>query len=275
MHPVIQHILERKNKQVPVNDGRKIALLLFGGVMTGIRGCAAAAALQELGLAGAFDAIYTGSAGFLNASCFLAGDSKVGTSVYYDDLSGRKFLNPFRIWNVANIDYLMDIMKTGKTGDPARLWVSHTQLYARFTNIRKNRAKYFEVHSFPGEKYFEIAKAAVSIPYLQPGAIKLRRAYCKDGDVTDKDSLEELNYILASGATDILIIYNRPEQKIINMPLRELLNFEHPNRIYEIAPNLEWKLSRFETNSEKLKIAATQMGQKVMDEFGGGEFRLI
>ena len=57
-HPVIKHLLARKNKKVPVKDGRKIVLVLCGGAMAGIRGAGFLIALKELGLDNAFDEIY-------------------------------------------------------------------------------------------------------------------------------------------------------------------------------------------------------------------------
>ena len=50
MHSVIEHILARKDKAVPVNDGRKIALVLYGGLMTGVCGAGALQAFKEMGL---------------------------------------------------------------------------------------------------------------------------------------------------------------------------------------------------------------------------------
>ena len=93
MHPVIQHILNRRGKKVPVNDGRKITLILFGGVMTGIRGAASMIVFEDLGLSGSFDSIYSSSSGFPNAAYLLSGQTRLGTSIYYEELSGSKFLN--------------------------------------------------------------------------------------------------------------------------------------------------------------------------------------
>jgi len=95
MHPVIQHILQRKGVKVPVNDGRKITLVLFGGLMSSVRGASAMVVFQDLGLSYSFDSIYTVSAGFPNASYMLSGDTRLGTSIYYDDLSGSRFFNFF------------------------------------------------------------------------------------------------------------------------------------------------------------------------------------
>jgi len=92
MHPVLQHILARRGQSVPVNDGRKITLVLYGGGMSGVAGAGAMIALQDLGFAHAFDAIYTYSAGFPNASYLLGDETRLGTSIYYEDLSRGQFI---------------------------------------------------------------------------------------------------------------------------------------------------------------------------------------
>jgi predicted patatin/cPLA2 family phospholipase len=274
MHPVIQHILERKGRSVPVSDGRKIVLILPGGLMSGIRGAGAMIALEQMGLSHAFDAIYSASAGFMNALYLLSDDTRRGTSIYYDDLSGRKFLNFARIWNIANLDYVIRIIRSIKPVDFRKIWDGKTKLFLRLWNARRKRAKYIEIHQYRLEKYFTIAEAAISIPFLHPKT-KLKRRYLQDGEQEDSDLVQEINYGLASDATDILIIYNRPEQKLLNLFLQEILNVDHRDRICEICPDELEKLSKFETDRNKLRAAAIQMGQKVMDEFGGGEFRLI
>ncbi len=50
MHSVIRALSNRRGKCVPVNDGRKISLVLCGGLMTGVRSAGAMIALEELGL---------------------------------------------------------------------------------------------------------------------------------------------------------------------------------------------------------------------------------
>src|SRR4051812_20785555 len=86
MHPVIAHLLERKGKAAPFNDGRSIALVHFGGIMTGVRGAGALVALDELGLTHAFDDIYATSAGFPNACFFLTNNIHMASKIYSENL---------------------------------------------------------------------------------------------------------------------------------------------------------------------------------------------
>ena len=275
MHPVIQHILDRKGKEVPLDDGRKITLVLFGGLMNGVRGAGALVALQDLGLSHSFDSIYTASAGFMNAAYMLSSDNgRSGSSVYYEDLSDKRFLNFLHFWNPADIDYVIDVVKNKKKINTENIWNSKTKLYLRLINSKKDKPNYIEIHNFKPEQFFDIAKAAISMPFLHPKPEKLGHKYFRDGELHWDAALGEINYPLASDATDILIIYNRTDQKMMNLYLSEIFNVEQRDRIYEICPDENWNLSRFETNPNKLKEACVQMGQKVMTEFGGGEFKL-
>lgn len=121
-HSVIKNILARKNFSVPINDGKKICLVLFGGIMISVRGAGALTELEKLGLAHTFDEIYSMSSGFLNASYFLADQMSLGTRAYYENFSGLKFLNPFRFWKLANIDYLMKVIRKIKPLNTKKYW---------------------------------------------------------------------------------------------------------------------------------------------------------
>src|SRR5580693_5441808 len=108
MHPVFDHIRARRGATRDAtgsfNDGRKIALVLYGGIMLGVRGAGALRAFEETGLGNAFDEIYTMSSGFLNGLYFLSGQIADGLAVYSDEFSGKRFLNPRRFWKVADTD---------------------------------------------------------------------------------------------------------------------------------------------------------------------------
>ena len=96
MHPVVQHLLKRKNKSVPINDGKKIVLVLYGGIMRGIRNAAGLVALEEMGLRQSFDEIYSFSIGAPNTAYFLSGQISKGLQVYYkDSIEGKMIKNGF------------------------------------------------------------------------------------------------------------------------------------------------------------------------------------
>lgn len=265
LHPVIRHLLARKNKKVPVKDKRKIALVLFGGAMAGIRGAGSMIALKQLGLTHAFDEIYTSSAGFCNASYLLSGNPEEGTSIYYENLCGSQFINYFKPWRVVNIDHMINCVKSLKPLEIKSILASKTKLFARVENVSKGQEGFLEAHKFPNSAYFKLMRASTVIPYLSPGTVKIGHYEYKD-IITDDGWVNLLLDALNSDLTDVLIIYNTQDQyKHVH---KKVAKFLKSDRIDEIFPKSTWILSKLETNSQTLKRAAIQMGNTVKRTFG-------
>lgn len=267
MHPVIKHILDRKNKKVPIDDGRKIALVLFGGVMAGVRGTGVTIALEELGLRDSFDCIYAFSAGFPNASYFLAGEARFSAKVYYKYLDGEKFINFKKIKKIANLDYLVHLFESGKNRlSFDRIYKQNTTLIAGVRNVENDDIEYIRANSLPSDKYFDLLKASIAMPYLYPYSIKIGNYNYKDIGIDLKN--DRLLKILKENNskkyfTDILIVYNYYSQNKKNVRDTE--------SIFQITPPKSWRMSRFETDTEILKAEAQRMGDMVKEIFGSKE----
>jgi len=257
MHPVIEHILARQGQQVPVNDGRKIALVLYGGGMSGVAGAGAMIALQDLGLTHAFDAIYTYSAGFANASYLLGDATRLGTSIYYEDLIGRRFINLWRFWRIMDVRYLVYVMKQIKPLPVARILQSSTELFIRLWNVGAGRTEYVEAHDFPPEQYLRLMAAATSLRHAGIGPTKLRDNHYEDYPFS-MDAPEHLSFVLDTDATDILVIYNRRNQQVDGVKASE--------RLCEVIPDLY--VRNICINPNKLKCAAESMAKQIYQLFG-------
>ena len=61
-----------------------------------------------LGLSRAFDEVYACSSGAINAAYFVAGQAAYSVSIYYDEVNNRNFINPLRLNNILNMDFLFD-----------------------------------------------------------------------------------------------------------------------------------------------------------------------
>ena len=61
--------------------------------MRGVVSAGMVSALEELGLTHAFDAVYGSSAGAINAAYFLAGQARLGTTIYYEDINNARFID--------------------------------------------------------------------------------------------------------------------------------------------------------------------------------------
>ncbi len=81
--------------------------------MRGVVSAAMLSALEDFGMADAFDAVYGGSSGSINCAYFLAGKTWYPVSIYYEDLSTDQFLS-FRRGitggSILNLDYALDVV---------------------------------------------------------------------------------------------------------------------------------------------------------------------
>lgn len=267
MHPVLKNILDRKDKSVPIDDGRKISLVVFGGLMSGVTSAGGLKALQEMGLGKAFDEIYVISAGFPNACYFLAEDGRsegsAGMSIYYEDLVSGNFINFRRPWKMVDIDYLVKIMKGVKRLDVSAIFKSSSKLFVGLWNINKKEVEYMDVKKLSPDTLHEVLRASMSIPFFNPGSVKINGQKYKDIPLLRR-SVKEINYRhvlqpLKSGPTDVLAITNYSDQLI-----KERL----PAEVCVISPSEEWELGKFETNKKSLMLAAQRMGILTKERFG-------
>jgi predicted patatin/cPLA2 family phospholipase len=114
VHPVAKLILSRRaagSTPQNRNDGRRIALAIEGGGMRGVISAGMVAALEQLGLRDSFDCVYGCSAGAVSAAYFVAGQARYGTTIFYDNINNRKFIDLRRLlWRrpVLSLEFLLD-----------------------------------------------------------------------------------------------------------------------------------------------------------------------
>lgn len=144
------------------------------------------------------------------------------------------------------------------------------------TNSSKNdKPEFLEVHQFSSEEYFSLIRACSSLKFIAGDSTQIRVDAYKD-IYYDNALCDFLTHILATEATDILIIYNYPWQQIhIHEKFK---NFDH-ERIFEICllndqEKQTWlqKLRRFEIRPKILKSNAEDMAKLVRKIFIAKEF---
>lgn len=260
-HQVLEKILARAHRKAPFNDGRKIGLVLPGGMMTGVNGAGVMCALQELGLAQSFDVIYTASAGFANASYLLAENTEVGSSIYYEEFSGSQFIHLWKVWEPVSYDRAIEAVRDIKPIDCDKIWSSATDFVLRlsdYSDAGKKRV-YIHVKEYPTSDYFNLFRAAISSPIITRCTKIHLRKMC-DGQITNKDVISLVQTALDSDCTDLLIVYNQEAQRdIVKLPKAE--------RHFEIVPEPASKIGLFETRAEVLKKAHGAMKMHVLSLF--------
>ena len=134
--------------------------VVAGGMVSG---------LEELGLLDCFDTIHGSSAGACAGAYLLAGQAKLGTSIYYEDINNKSFIN---LWRgligrpIMNTHFLIDhVMRTIKP-----LNVDEIRRHPGILHVVATRASTGEPITFSHfedtDDFFHKLKASISIPII-------------------------------------------------------------------------------------------------------------
>lgn len=196
-------------------DGRKLALVFDGGAMRAVGPAGGAVALAHLGLTEVFDEVYATSAGVMNASYFLSGQEDMGITIYFDDLTTGRFINPLRFWKIVDVDYLInEIVRKKKPLDTQRVLNSPTRFYATVMNQATGEASLIDVKRSKAP-LLTIIKAALAIPLLYNRAVELEGISGMDGGLRIPFPLQEA---IDRGCTDILVLLSRSNEYVCPQP---------------------------------------------------------
>jgi predicted patatin/cPLA2 family phospholipase len=90
----------RQSGSTPGNrtDDARVVLLIEGGSSRGVYSSGMTIAIEQLGMLGAFDAVYGSSAGSLNAAWLLCGRADATKHAWWDPVVMRGTINPRRFW---------------------------------------------------------------------------------------------------------------------------------------------------------------------------------
>jgi len=291
---VLKRILARK-KSGNKNDGHKIGLIFEGGGMRGVFSSGVARGLNELGLSDCFDIVYGSSSGSCAAAYLLSGEIADGSAIYYKDLSGFRFIRPWKVSKMMDIDYLGGVFRNGERSlDQKALKASDTLLKIYVSNAVSGAHKCFTNKS--NIDMVDLLMASCATPGYYGKTVRLGGADYLDGNVEKKLPVEEA---VGDGCTDILIVPTVPSNyRAKSGPLSEILTkflmrkltpefkYAHRNRIgtynenldiafgkkqldnvniFTISPNI--KNSMGETNYENLKKISDNGASKAINYF--------
>lgn len=198
---VLKRILKRKNTGNK-KDGYKIGLVFEGGGMRGVFGGGVARGLTEMGLGNAFDVVYGTSSGSCAAAYFLSGETTRGDSIYYDDLNNFKFIKPWRLSKLMDIDYLGDKFRNGdKSLDTKTIKDSETLLKIYVSDAYTGAHKCFTNRDKVDLVALLTASCAAPGFYNKP--VKIDDGAYLDGNVEKKLPIDAA---IEDGCTDILVI---------------------------------------------------------------------
>jgi predicted patatin/cPLA2 family phospholipase len=190
-------------------DGHRLALVVEGGGMRGVVSAAMTGALEELGLAGAFDLVAGTSAGALNAAALLAGVAAGCAHEYADGFAGREFINPARLLlgrPAVNVEFTLDYSSAALDGDRhARAIASDVELHCVATDVATATPRALAGMSTLDELRSALL-ATSRLPWVGGRPVEFRGRRWLDGGLTEPVPVPTA---LALGATHVLVLLTR------------------------------------------------------------------
>lgn len=285
-----------------VTDGRKLALVLEGGGMRGVYSAGSLVGLEFLGVRDVFDHVYGTSAGAINAAYYLADQGSFGITIYYQDITGFKFVNPLRLTKIADIDYVYDeVIPNRKPLRVERVLASKSRFFIALTDVDTGESFLVQAQG-ASTPLIRVLKGSAALPVGYNRPVEVEGRLCLDGGVSKVFAIHEA---LEHGCTDILVLPTRPESYVSSA--REGLDrwlfsrfcardksallqayldsHRHNNACRDLAfgrvetpPGVkiatlcpdedEVSVSRYTTNARVLKAGAIRMARKMMAAFG-------
>lgn len=213
MHPVLELIHQRAvegSQPGGRTDGRRLGLVVEGGGMRGVVSGGMLTALEHLGLAVVFDAVYGSSAGAINGAYFVARGAGVGISIYYQEINNRRFIDPFRALvgrPVMSLDYLLDeVMIHVKPLDWRSVIKSPVRLKIVATSLARGGTVILDEYDSQ-RRLFDCLRASATMPFLAGGPVKLNGELFIDAAVYESIPFRTA---LADGCSDVLALLTRP-----------------------------------------------------------------
>ena len=196
-----------------------LALVIEGGGMRGVVSAGMVTALDQLGLRDSFDLVIGTSAGAMNGAWFLSGKPGFGTSLYYEDLIGKDWVDFKRVLRrkpVIGLDYLMDTLMTEvKELDTAAVLASPIPLYAVAARLPD-----FDVSILSdftsGDELRDALRASARIPVASGRPVQIAGAELLDGSMAS--SIPAETAVETLGATHIVALLTRPIGELRGKP---------------------------------------------------------
>jgi predicted patatin/cPLA2 family phospholipase len=227
------------------HDGRKLCLVVEGGGMRGVLSAGSLLALDLLGYRACFDAVFAVSAGSVNAAYFLSGQGLTGISVYFDDISSKRFINPLRFWKIADVDYVYDyVVPTLKPLDDEAVRRSPQEFYVTATEVQTGNNVLLDAkeRSVPVSRFL---KASSALPVLYNRTVLIQDVRYMDGGISGGLPVE---WAIKHGCTDVLVLLSRPcsyvgkePQMFERLLFRALIGMKYPALYTAYAKSLSTK----------------------------------
>jgi predicted patatin/cPLA2 family phospholipase len=213
-HPVVEALRSRP-------AGARVVLVVEGGGMRGAVSGGMALALDELGLAGAFDAAYGSSAGTLNAMWLVSGRLREGIPTWTDPALVGELISRRRAFRRAPVVDVRGLVEERyerlSPGLFGAVLSSSTELHPLATDVATGESVDLR-RTIADERSLRLAlRASATLPLLAGPPVALDgRTYIDAG----LSAAIPFHAALADGATHVLVLRSRREGELVTAPGR-------------------------------------------------------
>ncbi len=194
----------------PEHECIRTAVICDSGIMLGVFGGGVVTGLEECGMIDVFDYAIGVSAGAANLAYFLAGQSRLGTSIYYEDLPDNKFIDLKRFRKFADLDLLEKIFRGEKGSKRLKTDLvknSRTKLLIAVTNAQTGQGELIDTKD-PNVDVVTAIKASAAIPIAYNRTIAINGQEYSDGASSLPLPVDYAKKEL--GCNNILVIMHKP-----------------------------------------------------------------
>lgn len=184
----------------------RTAIVVEGGAMRGVFAVGALDLFMEHAFH-PFDLAIGVSAGACNLASHLAGQEGRNRRAYFDLMTTRRFIDPWRALrggSVVDLDWLWDTLAERDPLNVERVLGNPTEFVVVGTSAATGRAVYLRPDA---ANLFDVLKASCALPMLYRRTITLGGDTIIDGGVADPIPVEEA---YRRGARRILVVRSRP-----------------------------------------------------------------
>ena len=266
-NPVVDLIMQRTHdgsKPGHREDSNKLGLAIEGGAMRGVVTAGMVTGLEMLGLREAFDVVYGSSSGASNGAYFVAEQAAYGTTIYYDHINSRDFIDlwrPLRNKRVVDFDFVTDhVMVESVVLDWKAVVESSIPLKVLATSVANENVEVLvDFHS--QRELMQALHASARIPLVAGrNPMEYRGKLFWDSGIVDPFAIKSA---LSDNCTHILVLQSRPR----GLPLRHLSFLERTLILPHIARQSKSiaRQFRFRFDPDQNGIAQLESSQRCPD----------
>ncbi|MFC8530789.1 patatin family protein [Nocardia sp. NPDC057227] len=208
--PTLAEVIRARRATGSRADGHRLALVIEGGGSRGVYSSGMVKGLEELGLAGVFDAVYGTSAGAVNGAWLLCGRAIPGMRSWTDRTIMNRVIDPRRLFRggaAFDVHYLVHRVYDGlEPMDFPAILNNSTTFHPIATDARTGNAIDLRPHIVDKPSLLLALRASANLPLLAGGPVLIDGVPYFDGGIAEPVPIRTA---LRSNPTHLLVLRTR------------------------------------------------------------------